>query len=416
MEEGRGARRLRILTIGILFSGTLNIGLIAALVASSLKDDAPVPLQTARISKQRLSATKGELLESMSKLSFMELATYLTNREPVEEGYAKRDLALSALVAFQFFNLEKALSASLPQKRLFALSEDRTIELYPALTEEQYEAVIRFAYQEKWPLISKGLFHLLKKRLPEQADESLVQAFIVTPEFHALQTLFQKTKAPREDAELVRLVCEGPWDVLDRLYREQSHVLDLSVDKRRSLLLSYLAYQSPTAARMLLQTDSTFARVHLQDAGILSLLEVLKAPFPEAERFCLELLHAPRSDAVWQAAAAKLYSYRGEAMLTPLDVQAVLRRFGALPAEPQQIAVAEPVTPKVPPKKRSVSATREHVVKEGENLWKISRLYKVKVDEIIQWNALEKEQLFPGMTLRIMGSGSSQGTGSEPPW
>jgi LysM repeat protein len=54
---------------------------------------------------------------------------------------------------------------------------------------------------------------------------------------------------------------------------------------------------------------------------------------------------------------------------------------------------------------------REHIVQEGESLWKISRQYKVKVEDLVQHNGLEKDRLLPGMVLMI----PAQGTGSEPP-
>ena len=97
-----------------------------------------------------------------------------------------------------------------------------------------------------------------------------------------------------------------------------------------------------------------------------------------------------------------LYTYAGEMPTAPIDPKAVLARFS--PEEP----VAAPA-PK--PQPTPVAApSRFHVVKDGESLWKISRQYKVKVDEIVKLNELEKDSLFPGMTLKL-----PQGTGSEPP-
>jgi hypothetical protein len=42
-----------------------------------------------------------------------------------------------------------------------------------------------------------------------------------------------------------------------------------------------------------------------------------------------------------------------------------------------------------------------HTVQDGESLWKISRIYQVKVDEIVKLNGLEKECLYPGMILKV---------------
>lgn len=255
MEEaliGRWGKKFRALTLALIFSGALNIGLFAALVFSTVEE------KSASSPAVREEPVYHEFLAAMSKLSFRELVSFLTNREPVGEGYLKRDLALAVLVAFHDFNLEKALSERVFHRCNSSIPQEREIELFPGFTEEQYQAIVRFAYEEKWPLTSKGLFSRLQG-WPEPRDESLVQAFLDTPEFASLQALSRKTAPPQE------------------------------------------------------------------------------------------------------------------------------------------------ISPPVP-------SYRLHEVKEGENLWKIARLYGIKLDELVRLNELEKEQIFPGMTLRI-----PQGTGSEPP-
>lgn len=383
------------MTLALIFSGALNIGLLAAF-AYFLYPDTPISKTVTQSIQPETS--NSQIFTSMARLSFRELVSYLTNRELVEEGYSKRDVAIAALVAFHHFNLEKALSSGLTQVRTVQLSKDQKVDMFPGLSEDQFEAIIRFAYQEKWPLTTKGLFsHLLSK--DRSHDESLEQAFILTPEFHALQVFFQKTEAPQDQATLLSLIREGSWEVFEKFAQEQSQVLDFSIDRRRQLLLNYLAFHSPTAAQILLRTDFVFALKRIEDRGILDLLALLKKQTEEGTQFCLELLRSPRSDAIWQAAAMTLFSYAGEMATLPIDPKAVLARFAP-----------ESAAPAAPPKIEPLAAARFHIVKEGESLWKISRQYKVKVDEIVKLNALEKESLFPGMTLKL-----PQGTGSEPP-
>lgn len=413
-------KKFRILTLCIIFSGALNIGLLAAFIFFMLKErQVSFSISRPALSKGKQEPTNVQLFVSMEKLTFRELVSFLTNKELVEEGFSKRDLAVAALVAFHHFNIEKALTAAPLQKRVFEISDNRKIEVFPGLTEDQFEAIIRYAYQEKWPLTSKGLFALLQKWDPAARDESLEQAFWVTPEFYSLQVLFQKTEAPQNPSILLDLACEGNWDLLERFHREQSQMLDLSVDKRRRVLLSYLALQSPTAAHLLLKTDFIFALKKLEDKGILDLIGLLKNKTEEAERFCVELLRSPRSDAIWQAAAIRLYGYVGESLSAPLDPKEALIRFASNPATPSlapEPAAAAPKSiagvAKPAPKEVSSPATLFHIVKEGESLWKIARQYKVKLEDLVSSNELEKDRLFPGMTLRIP---SAQGTGSEPP-
>ncbi|MBS0625058.1 MAG: LysM peptidoglycan-binding domain-containing protein [Verrucomicrobia bacterium] len=386
----RWIRKFRILTLSLIFSGALNIGLIAAFLAVVLQDRQNNLSFARPVSSSRAAeTTNAHLIQAMSKLSFRELCACLTNKEPVEEGYAKRDLALAVLAAFRHFDVEKALAGSLHQRRVCAIGPEQTVEMYPGLSDDQFKAIIQFVYLEKWPLTPEGLFKLVQKT-PHPRDESLDQAFALTPQFYALQLLFQKTEAPQETAALLELASEGSWDLLDRLAKEQTQMLDLSVEKRRRILLSYLSLRSPMAARLLIQTDFAFALKRLNDQGILDLLDLLKGE--EADTFCLELLKSPRSDAVWEKSASLLYARSGETAPAPFDLRAALARFAPsqsmpVPAAPAPVAEESPWI--------------HHTVKDGESLWKIARQYKMKVEEISKANDLEKDRIFPGMTLRI---------------
>ncbi len=396
MENSSPWDKFRILTIALIFSGALNIGLAMALVFSALQDDVPAAAAKLAARPSLAEPANRQLLSDMLQLSFSELIATLTNRDPVEDGYTKRDLALSALTAAHFFNLEKALSTLPRQKRALHLTEEQTVELYPGLTDEEFQAIIRYAYQEKWPLTSKGLFSALQKWPKNGRDQSLCEAFFATPEFYALQALFQKTGAPQDPHLLLDLALDGSWEHLDHFALAQAKELDLSLDKRRSLLLSYLALRSPSAAMLLLKSDFPFAKSRLVDDGVLLLIDLLREKSPEGERFCQEQLQSPRADVVWKAAAEKLYAFAGEAVPLPIDLPAAIARFAA--------AGAAPLAPPLPaPLQKAVSrsVSREYTVQDGDTLWKIARQHKVTVDELIQSNGMEKDRLVPGMVLRI---------------
>lgn len=340
----------KFLVAGLIFSSAVNVALIGLLVLNGTSEIG-CPQKMAPMVAEGLISSNKEKLAELSRLSFRELVSMLTNKEAMEDGYSKRDLALAVLVKEHHFHLEKALGALPMQVR-----HVHGVELFPALTEEQFGAIVRFAYQEKWPLTAKGLFLHLNKR-----DASLENAFFVTHEFAALQTLFQKTGSPQEPSLLLDLIAEGSWDLLAAFVKEQMQLLDFSIEKRRALLLNYLALHSKTAAKLLLRTDYPFSLKRLDDRTV---MEILTLVGPEESQFCAELARAPRSDAVKEA-VAKSTGVAAES--PPVLVQ------------PAQI----------------------HVVKEGETLWKISRLYKVKVDELAQLNGLEKKNLVPGMHLQL---------------
>lgn len=387
----RWIRKFRILTLSLIFSGALNIGFIAALWATLWQQRSPsFAFAQTTVKNASLGASNIHVIKELSQLSFRELCACLTNKDFVEEGYTKRDLALAVLGSYRHVDIEKALSGSLHQRRVLSLGNDQTIELYPGLTDDQFKAIIQFVYLEKWPLTPEGLFKLVQRsRLPR--DPSLEATFSLTPQFYALQLLFQKTDFPQESALLMRLASEGSWDLLDRFAREQMQMLDLSVDKRRRLLLSYLSLKSSTAADLLLCTDFDFVLKKLDDPGILDLLDMVQAE--PIESFCLELLKSPRSDAVWEKSAKLLYARLGEAIPSPFDLKQAMARFVAKAPIQQEMKAVETAPAR--------SAWILHTVSEGESLWKISRQYQVKVDEIIKANEMEKDRLYPGMTLRI---------------
>jgi LysM domain-containing protein len=388
--------KFRVLTIALIFSGALNIGLVTALVFSALQGDEPAAPQKLAARQSVDEPANRQLLSDLLQLSFSELIATLTNREPVEDGYTKRDLALSALTSAHFFNLEKALAAPPKQRRTLALNEEQTVDLYPGLSDEEFQAIIRFAYQEKWPLTSRGLFFALQKWPKNGNDQSLSEAFFATPEFFALQALFQKTGSPQDPHLLLDLALDGSWELLDQFASAQAKELDLSLEKRRSLLLSYLALRSPRAAVLLLKSDFSFAKSRLVDDGVLLLIDLLREKSLDAERFCVEQLQSPRKDAVWKAAAEKLYAFAGETVPLPIDLQAAVARFAA-----QGVPLAATASAQPPQKIVARSAAREYTVQDGDTLWKIARQYKVTVDDLIQSNSLEKDRLVPGMVLRI---------------
>ena len=476
----RWINRFRILTLSLIFSGALNIGLIAAFITKTMQDRAKTfSVSAPKTTESVEGETNQKLIMSYSHLTFRELCALLTNTDFVEDGYRKRDLALASLVSFYDFNLEKAIGVEIAQRRTLKIDEERTLELFPNLSDDQFQAVLHYAYLEQWPLTSRGLFKALQKK-GQPRDPTLMQAFSVTPEFYALQSLFQKTDATIAPDILISLVADGNWQMLDGFVREQAQMQDLSNERRERLLLSYLALQSPTAAGLLLQTDSTFALKRLDDQGILALIELAPAGEP-LRKFCIELIQSARSDAVWEKSAQILYRIANEEMPQPFDRKLVLTRFapealknemtkknignalsttrarginpeanGSFEKKVTSTAANAAATPRVPIKpesnvggeKKTVSAPanvaraqtkpepngagekkaasvsanvsttlRTHVVKAGENLWKIARDYHVKTEDLIQINHLENDQIKPGTILKI----PVQGTGSKPP-
>lgn len=405
-SENLWIQRTKWLTQALILSGALNIGLVATFVYFTLKEKQhSLAIEGKPFSQGALlqvQDTNAALLRSYSLLPFQELLLRMENKELAEEGLSKRDISLACLVAFHHFNLEKALGGTIPQKRIIPFSnaeghETIGVPVFPGLADEQFQAIVHYAKTEKWPLTAQGLFYEIQ-RAGTAVDPSLLDAFFLTSEFHAVFTLFQKTGSRFTSEQIAALLCEGDWKTLSTYALQQRMALDLSSDRRSAFLTDYLDLHSVTAAKWLLETGAEFASKRLSDAQVLALLDLHAEKSPLLETFCKELLSSPRTDAVCKRAAATLYQIAEEVIPEPYDHAVALQRFLPKTVTPPVIAVIQTALPEASPAK---AKKRYHTVQSGENLWKIARKYQVRVDEIMRINHLETEKLRPGKQLEI---------------
>ena len=209
------AKKSRLLTQALIFSGALNIGFLTTFIYSAIqKKVETVSFAVPAILTPHLS--NEELLRTYATMPYAELLTLLDNQEVVEEGYKKRDLALASLAAFHFFNLEKALAGAAVQKRTLSFihregQERVDVTVYPGLADDQFQAVGQFAKTEKWPLTSEGIFFELKNA-KENRDQALVETFYLSSEFHAVHSLFTRAGLGLPKEMVLNLLCQGDWE------------------------------------------------------------------------------------------------------------------------------------------------------------------------------------------------------------
>lgn len=469
--------QIRRLTTALIISGALNISLLAALFYWSVRDVTPTPyfeLKPANKQEQQLPIavdhSNSEVIRYLRKMPKEQLIARLSNVQLIENGYTLRDLALACLIDFQHFDIERALlgNAQPQQKRSIQYGKrldgkPAELTVYPGLTDKQYQAITSFATTERWPLTSKGLFLTLRKQSEGQLEPSLSDAFFMTPEFLAVETLFNRVQVPIDKKDLLKVVLQGDWKMLSAFAGQQKITQDLSSARRQRFLLDYIQGKSCAAAQLFLKTDENVAAHKLDDNQAIQILQLLDKKSPEAEQFALALLTSPRSDAVWKMAAARLYAYAGEPMPEKYHHHAALARFlpkntlmpilvemgastsiltntaapkklliststSTVPPAPSNRAVsAAPPThtkPKIPMKPvedkkwavknilppgmqaqvkadRTQRRERLYVVQEGDSLWKIARKFNVDVDLIKSNNKLQSDFLKPGRPLII---------------
>lgn len=397
-------KRVKWLTQALLISGALNIGLVATFVYFVFQEKERAIDFELRPAAVELPLSNQEILRSYSTLSYQDLLLRIEDASRVEEGFSRRDLALSCLVAFHHFDIEKGLGGAFFQKRKISLihsngTESIELMLFPGLSEAQYAALAQFAKVERWPLTSCGLFYEIQ-RTRHNPNPALLETFFLSREFEAVSLLFARSAASIDKNTLLSLLMEGNWNILERFSLEQKKIQDLSSGKRVAFLLEYLHLRSKVAARLLLETDFLFVCKRLDDPHALLLLELLPEHTSLSEKYAKVLLISPRSDGVWKKAAHALYTFAGESPLDPFSRESVLTRFipqalthGVnLPQKP----TPAPLKPALAPGKKKI-----HVVREGESLWKIAKKYQVTVEAIIRLNHLESDKLKPGKELYI---------------
>jgi LysM repeat protein len=450
-------RYIRKLTVLLIFSGSLNIILAMLMFYLFVRERPPTPyfeLKPANAKEQHVplaaDRSDSEVIRYFRRMPLEWLISRLDNTQLVENGYTQRDLALASLVAFHSFDLDRAFSG-LPkpeQKRLIAygqFSDGRAAELmvYPGLSDKHFEAIRRFASTERWPLTNRGLFLALQKEVREDYDPSLLDAFFMTSDFSTLEMLFNRSESIVSKEELLKVILEGNWIQLSTFVDQQRKSQDLSAARRQSFLLEYAKNNSKAAAQLLLKTDGNFTARKLDDNQAIMLLELAEEKSPQAEQFALTLLKSPRSDAVRELAAKRLYEYTGTVMSLSLKYSDAVAQFPSEKKQEQKIetkaskemkamtistsmqnissknmpkSIAQQSSPKtlvnqvhLPASKPAqiVQTTQNkekdfyYTIQEGDNLWKIGRRFGVDIEILRAFNQLESDVLRPGKVLRI---------------
>ncbi len=459
--ENKNVDQVRRLTQGVFLSGALNIVLLALFFYWLVREVPPRPYCELKPAEQQeeqiplaINHGNAEIIRSFRELLLDQLVAKLNDTQLVENGYTQRDLALAALFAFHHFDISRALlgQAQPSQMRMMPYAKNRDgalmeVVVYPGMSDPQFQAIIHYAHTERWPLTSQGLFQLLRKQ-KGQYDTTLADAFFLTPEFLAVEMLFNRSEKNVEKKDLLSVLSQGDWKLLSSFVEQQRLVQDLSPARRQRFLNDYIDRESRAAAYLMLKTDGAFALRKLDDEHVIAVLKLLVVKTPETEQFAIALLDSPRSDAVLTAAGQKLFDFAGEPIPEKDVYQAARARFSqqkhaemvaapqapaALPpaVAPTKVSKSVPLKQSKPPlaplmkkEKKAVAQTQTsliptkktppatkkavlprrskmYVVADGDSLWKIAKRFNVEVEVLRKVNRLKSDSLKPGTPLLI---------------
>lgn len=427
-------KKLRLLTQGLFVSGFLNIFLVIFLAYFSLSERRIVGNSLNSFKKQQ---KKGEIsnsryLSCVYNKSFKELMGLLTDKELLEEGFCKRDLALGCLYTFHYFNVEKALFNQPLQKRQYSFigkeGKRKDVVLFAGLSDEQFNTVIHYGCFEKWPFTAEGLFNLIKNS--KNPDPSLLKAFAVTEEFYVLSSLFQgKTAGFLSPLQLIEVIRPCSFSYLRNFVSEQKQLLDADPRERRAVfLLGCMEEGSGPAAFLLLKDHRSHLLKKASDAQLLKIFSMHQNPCLEMYLLSVELIKSPRSSAVWQKSAQMLYAFVNEKPPEPFSRETVLNRF-VMPnlrqrncnqqqkAKKDEISAETSLNRHPPPKTAPKASAKKgalknvfqkmrkkpeiYIVQKGDSLWKIAHKRRLRTSQLMQANNLKNSKLRPGQKLVI---------------
>lgn len=376
-KESIWSRRVRALTHGLIISASLNAAFLATFIYFSLRQTPTfhsANYATRGSSKPMLSPSTAEVIWEYFNYSYERLLGELKDKTPIENGYSRRDLALSCLVSFHHFDIERALIGHRAQRREINFvhsegGESLEIPLFPGLSDTDYRSILTFVKNHAWPLTSEGLFLEVKGG---NSSKSLYEAFVLSSPFQVISTLLGRGEDPLPEVNIVQMISSAPWEMISDFLDDPTNLIDFNKSKKLSLLKSFALGGSSEATKLLLVEDPDFVRVKLCDEDLLRLLPLFPAS-PRAVEILKALLYSLRPDQVRRTAAERLYDLHGESPPDPYVHEVAVNRF---------------ITPRV-----QTLASRKHVVKPGESLWVIARKYQVEVHAIESANHLSSNQV-----------------------
>jgi hypothetical protein len=391
--ENPWLKKNRLLTKILLISVSLNIGLITKVFFISESKLSAFEAKTKTI---LVDKTNGEILSSYFKMALPDLLLELKDKTFLQDGYTKRDLALSCLVNYHYINLEKAIPGKILQKRKLTFyhnegGESFQITVFPNLDDLDFQLVEKFLKEEKWPFTSEGLFLELKKEFKNE-DSLLRAAFFASKEFYFLYSNLKRLNEGVSKESILNFLLQGSFtdlsDWYSRAISNEDNLMNI-----RLFFDTYIKIGSTRAAELWVMLDSEYILRKLTDLELNSIIQLIEKEDLSTNIFLRQILCSVRSDEVRKSAALKLFKFCKEQVPEPYDHELALRRF--LPkffsSQERSVKVEKP----------QAQILKKHVVLEGDSLWKISKKYGVAIEEIRRVNQLQKDKLKPGQEIII---------------
>jgi hypothetical protein len=314
---------------------------------------------------------------SFSRMTYARLLEELDNDKIILDNFKIKDLALSYLFTYFDFDLYRALNGqSVVTKTLKFHSANMEDELVIVLglEEQEEKKIAHFIQEERWPFNSKGLYRRLKLGLYE--DVSLKRAFYNTSEFYTFFTLLNRADEQMTKEEVLGILLEGHWELLEEFHKGQRNMQDLSRGKRRQLLLDYVAIGSVKATNIFIESEWQFILDNFEDKHLKVMLRQISLKEPSSRLFLKRLLLEDSRKDLWVKARQLLD--QKSVSLPPSSVSEIARM-----------------------KFTKSKEESNYKVKKNDTLWEIAKKFHVSLKEIKQYNRMYSDIIYENQELKI---------------
>lgn len=398
--ENPWIRKNRVLTQILICSVAVNIGLALTLFVGRgiFQKEARVKV----VGNLELPQVVADGVQRFFVKNFDELVSDLKDDTLIYDGYKIRDFALSCLVHFHYFDLEKAIGKACQEIRKMSFmnqvgGEVFTIDLFPELEAFHFDLIEQFIKSTSWPLTNAGLYVELKSR--KDVPQSLKETMFALKPFQKITHAFYRysgdvTPGGITHDDILALLLDGDID----LFTKVCETIECTPESIREMLLSYLHVGSKKAVELLLIYDADHVLHKLDDVDLKQMVALVQERSFVNFLFLKKLLCTFRSDALKKMAGMKLYELEGESIPEVYDHEVALKRFIPFLFNASKEEV-------LPPKKKEPTIFKAeqkvHIVQEGESLWRLSKQYDVDLEELKTVNGIADNSLWVGQRLRI---------------
>ena len=323
-------RKIKILYQLLVLSLAINIGLILSISYKGVRKTKNLLQKKAAVTITRSS--KLAVIQNCFALSYEELIAQLSSKKHIEDGFCYRDIALSCLIHFHDFAIDKVYLPESVEKRELILCKDGThemvkIPLLVGLDDQMFDSVLVFAKTNRYPLTIKGLLDRLQEANTLKVREEISRLIYIQEPFCALFASLRKIEPSIRKELVLQLILSGNREIFDEfcgaLYTPNTPILEIC----QCFLKKYMVNGSQQAAMLLLKIDSDYCVHQLDQGEIMQFIALCKEPRFEVILVLKRILCSMRSSHVHEAVARKLYGFCDKEFKEPYDHKEALRVF-----------------------------------------------------------------------------------------